>query len=155
MIRIVTGKINSQKSTRLLEYYQDHPQGDGFISRKIMQGNLVYGYNLLQLSNNKLIPFVIRDIYDDGSKAIICKVGPYHFYEDAFNYVEEMVDDFIAKKISPVFLDEISLLELNDQGFHQVLVKLIENDMDLCLVVRDDLINQVVHKYQMKEVEII
>jgi nucleoside-triphosphatase THEP1 len=155
MVKIVTGKINSFKTTRLLEHYQLEQIGDGFIAKKIMHHKQVHSYNLVQLSNKKEIPFIIRDIYDDETKPIIYKLGPYHFYKDAFDFLEETIDGFIKTGVSPIYLDEISILELEDLGYHQILKKLLEKRIDLCLVVREDLLDRVIEKYQLKDVEII
>ena len=155
MVKIVTGRINSFKSTRLQNYYNEKQLGDGFIARKIMKDSLVYGYNLQRLSTGEEIPFVIRDIYLDENSKIIYQLGPYLFYESAFIYLDKIIDEFIKNKISPVYLDEIGVLELNGQGFDQVINRLIEAGIDLCLVVRNDLLDQVCERYGFKEVEII
>jgi nucleoside-triphosphatase THEP1 len=155
MVKIVTGKINSYKSTRLLELYSKDHLGDGFIAKKIMKNDLVMGYDLIQLSNKKEITFIRRDIYDEGIEDVIYKLGPYHFFKSAFEYVEKEVDDFIKRGISPIYLDEISLLELEDKGFHKVLIKLLKNKIDLCLVVRVDLLERVLEKYQINDNVII
>lgn len=155
MVKIVTGRINSFKTTRLLNYYLENNKGDGFIAKKIMNDSLVYGYNLQRLSTGEEIPFVIRDIYWNESSKIIYKLGPYCFYEEAFDYIDNIIDDFIKKGINPVYLDEIGVLELNGQGFDKALKRLILANMDLCLVVRSDLLDKVCERYGFKEVEII
>jgi len=155
MVKIVTGKINSLKSTRLADYYTNNPIGDGFISKKVMKDNLVYGYDLVQLSTKNVIPFIIRDSFWDGEKKIIYKMGPYCFYEKAFQFLEEKTDEFINNHVSPVYLDEIGVLELNGQGFDNIIKKLIKSETDLCLVVRDDLLDKVCERYGIDEIEII
>jgi nucleoside-triphosphatase THEP1 len=155
MVKIVTGRINSFKSTRLESYYKENQLGDGFIAKKIMKDSLVYGYNLQRLSTGEEIPFIIRDIYLDESNEIIYKLGPYCFYKRAFIYLDKMIDEFIKNRISPVYLDEIGVLELNGQGFDQIINRLIQEDIDLCLVVRSDLLDKVCERYGFNEVEII
>lgn len=155
MVKIVTGRINSCKSTRLEELFKQDHLGDGFIAKKIMNNNLVYGYNLIQLSNHKEIPFIRRDIFDEGNEDIIYKLGPYHFFKSAFQFVDEKIDEFLKFGISPIYIDEISLLELENKGFHKVLVKLLQSEVDLCLVVREDLLEKVLEKYQIKDAQII
>ena len=155
MVKIVTGSINSLKTTRIINYYEDNPIGDGFVSKKIMKDNLVYGYNLMQLSTKHEIPLVIRDSLWDGKKRIIFKIGPYCFFEEALMFLEEKTDEFINNNINPIFLDEIGILELNGEGFDQILKKLIKNKCDLFLVVRSDLLDKVCERYGFKEIEII
>lgn len=155
MVKIVTGKINSYKTTRLKKYYDMTKIGDGFIALKTMKDNLVYKYDLIQLSNGEVIPFIIRDTFDDLKKEVLYQLGPYRFYKEAFEIVEEKIEEFIIKGIEPIFLDEISLLELNDLGFSQVLKKLLDKKIDLCLVIREDLLDKVLTKFKIKNYEII
>lgn len=155
MVKIVTGKINSCKSTKLKKYYDDSLKGDGFIAEKHMQGNFVQHYDLIHLSTGQRIPYIVRNDFYDGKEEIIYQKGPYLFYKSAFDTVEKMVDEFICKNISPIYLDEISLLELEDKGFHKVLKKCLASNMNLCLVVREDLIDKVLNKYQIRKFEFI
>lgn len=154
MVKIVTGKINSFKTTRLKKYYELTKIGDGFIALKTMKDNLVYKYDLVQLSDGLVIPFIIRDIFDDNKKEVLYKLGPYNFYKEAFEIVEEKIEEFIIKGIEPIFLDEISLLELSDLGFNKVLKKLLDKEIDLCLVIREDLLDKVLEKFKIKNYEI-
>ena len=155
MVKIVTGRINSFKTTRLQNYYKENPIGDGFIAKKIMKDSLVYGYNLQRLSTGEEIPFVIRDIYLDESKKIIYQLGPYLFYESAFTYLDRMIDEFIKKRVCPIYLDEIGVLELSGKGFDSIIKRIVLADINLCLVVRSDLLDKVIERYGFKEVEII
>ncbi|MFW5889521.1 MAG: nucleoside-triphosphatase [Bacillota bacterium] len=155
MVKIVTGKINSYKTTKLENIYRKIKNGDGFIAKKTMKNDLVYGYTLVRLSNGDKTPFIIRDIYYDNNKDIIYKLGPYLFYKDAFNYINETVNEWIKKDINPIFIDEISILELQEKGYYKILMKLLSLNKDLYLVVRSDLIEKVIKKFRIKEFQII
>ncbi len=155
MVKIVTGKINSYKTTKLKKIYQQNQIGDGLIAKKTMRGDLVYGYTLVRLSNGKETPFIIRDIYYKNDKEIIYKLGPYLFYKEAFNYIDELVEKWIKETTNPIFLDEISILELQEKGYYHTLEKLLQENIDLYLVVRSDLIKKVVDKFNIKEYQII
>jgi nucleoside-triphosphatase THEP1 len=155
MVKIVTGKINSYKTTRLLNLYNEINEGDGFIATKTMKDNLVYGYTLVRLSDGYEMDLVIRDIFDDSTKPIIYQLGPYHFYQEAFVFIHNEIKRFINLGISPVFLDEISLLELNNMGYYQGLIALLKQDIDLYLVIREDLLEKVLKKFNINEYEIV
>jgi nucleoside-triphosphatase THEP1 len=154
MIKIITGKINSYKTTRLIDYYQNHKQGDGFASLKVMHNNMVKEYNILHLSKNITIPYIKRND-QDITERVVYEIGPYRFLKSAFDYVETEIEKLIEKRVEPIFLDEISLLELKNQGFHQILIKLLAADLDLVLVIRNDLLIDVLAKYQFKDYKII
>jgi len=64
MIKIVTGKINSKKTTRMMDLYLADHQGDGFISLKVMSDQKVYGYHAMKLSSReKRLLMVHKDFY--------------------------------------------------------------------------------------------
>ena len=129
--------------------------GDGFIAKKTMKNDLVYGYTLIRLSDGKEIPFIIRDIYHNNNKKILYQLGPYLFYKDAFSYIYKVVNDWIKNDVNPIFLDEISILELQEKGYYEALKKLLICNKDLYLVVRSDLIKKVVKKFNIKEFQVV
>lgn len=154
MVKIVTGKINSLKTTRMESLYQKSMIGDGFIARKVMKDNLVIRYDLIRLSDQKKFPYIIRDSYI-GSEEVLFKMGPYCFLTSAFALVESEVQRFIKEGVSPIYLDEISLLELKDLGYHRILKDLLDKKIDLVLVIREDLLERVLQKYKIDEYELL
>jgi nucleoside-triphosphatase THEP1 len=136
-------------------YYKEHPVGDGFVAIKQMEENLVFGYKLKRLSSGLEIDYVRRNTFDNLEKEVIYQMGPYNFYKEAFDYVNKTVDDFIKNKVSPIYLDEISLLELKNLGFHSVLKRILESDIDLILVIREDLLAQILKKYNITDYEFL
>lgn len=155
MIKIVTGKINSNKTTRLRQYYEKHHEGDGFLAIKTMQGNIVHHYDLYQLKTGQTMPYVIRASFLKEDEDIRYQIGPYCFLEKAYVFLEKAIEEMINQKISPIYLDEISLLELEGKGLANILKRLLSLDIDLCLVVRRDLIDDVIHTFDIKTYEII
>lgn len=155
MVKIVTGKINSFKTSRLKAYYQNHLLGDGFLAIKTMSGSIVHHYDLMQLSTNELRPYIIRDSFLKEPQAIRHQIGPYCMLESGCQWVERQIQDMIEKQISPIYLDEIGLLELKDLGFGPLLKRLLDLKIDLCLVIRQDLLDAVIQHFQIKKYEII
>ena len=155
MIKIVTGKINSKKTTRMMDLYlQDH-QGDGFISLKTMSEQKVYGYHALKLSSReKRLLMVHKDFYLSEFFCIE-KIGPYLIHPSVKQWVEQEIGKMIQKKVQPIYLDEIGALELSGMGFDDIFKKMVLSGLDLIIVVREDMIDQVVNHYQLKDVTII
>ena len=155
MIHIVTGKMNSGKSTTLGSIYQEKEKGDGFISVKRMHYDKVHGYEIMRLSNKEFHPLVIREEFSHTNMKIACQIGPYLFLEDTLKYIESTIQEMIEKKISPIYLDEIGQLELYDQCFDQIFQKMVQSGLEIYITVREDLVSQVIEKYQIKESDII
>lgn len=155
MVHIVTGKINSGKSTVITSIYNKLKKGDGFISVKKMSDKKVHSYNIMKLSDNSQKLFVIRDEFLKEEKEISCQIGPYLFIKDALEYIETEIRKMIKMKISPIFLDEIGQLELYDQCFHNIFEEILSSNTDCYITIREDLVDKVIDKYQIKEVKII
>ncbi len=154
MIHIVTGKINSGKSTMINNIYKDNQVGDGFISVKQMIDDKVYGYEIMKLSDQTLKLLVIRDEFYKENKEIECQIGPYLFIKETINYIESEIKEMIHKGVSPIYLDEIGQLELYDQCFHKIFSEIIQSNTDCVITVRTDLLDEVIDKYNLKDVTI-
>lgn len=155
MVNIVTGSINSGKTSKLVRLYNDSQRGDGFVAIKNMKGNIVLGYDVMQLSNRQKQPLVRRkdNLTIDWQEC--CEIGPYSFSKNALDYVEKTLRQLVKEKASPIYLDEIGPLELNDLCFHNIFKELLEEDCELYVSVRQESLNVVVEKYQIREKRLI
>ena len=151
MLNIVTGRINSRKTTKITELYKFLNIGDGFVSLKNMNEDIVHSYDILRLSTNEKRRLVIRDIYSDSDFVKCCQIGPYMFSKSAVEYIEKTFRELIANKVSPLFLDEIGLLELENLCFHNIFIELLESNLDVYVTIRKDLLEKIIEKYKIKE----
>ncbi|MFA5481538.1 MAG: nucleoside-triphosphatase [Bacilli bacterium] len=151
MVTIVAGKINSGKTTFLLNHYQKQQSGDGFIAIKRMEGKSVYCFALLRLSTNSFLPWMVhQDFYDDEFEDV-AKFGPYALNLTTLRQVETTLEELIARKVSPLYLDEVGVLELNGGGYHDILKKMVKSGLDLYITVRSDLVKPVIAYFQISE----
>jgi nucleoside-triphosphatase THEP1 len=155
MITIITGKINGGKSTTILKHYIDHQKGDGFISNKRMNYNRVHSYQLVHLAKKLPMTFVITTENHQNNQKIACQIGPYLFLEEPLNYVKKVITECINQQVSPIYLDEIGPLELDNKCFHEVFQMLLDHHVDCIITVRQSLLDQVISKYQLTEFNII
>jgi len=153
MITIITGSINRGKTTKMIEHYHTHLKGDGFVSLKIMDIDHVNHYETMKLSTQEKKVIMVHELdYLNKDQEGTVKIGPYYLIYDAFSWVEDEIRKMIQKRTSPIYLDEIGMLELKGEGFHQILCEMLASDLDLILVVRESLRHDVVSTYQMKDV---
>ena len=151
MLNIVTGRINSSKTTKITEIYNLLNKGDGFVSLKNMNGHLVHSYDILRLATNQKDRLVIRDIYSDSSFIKCCQIGPYLFSKKTVEYIENTFRELIKKQVSPLFLDEIGLLELDNLCFHNIFTEMLDSGLDIFVTIRKDLLEKMIEKYKIKE----
>lgn len=160
MVRIVTGKINSGKTTRIETIYHKNNLGDGFISKKIMIGSDVYGFKAKRLSDGYETMFMLHDRYYSKNDIIIdfdeeskydYEIGPYKVLTKAISLIDNTYKNLIDDSISPLYFDEVGKLELNGLGFYQHIKKALLKNLDIYMVVREDLIDEVIRKFDITE----
>ena len=161
MITIITGKINTGKTTRIKDYHQTIHKGDGIVSRKIMLEDRVYGFNGIRLTSNFEFLFMIHEQFsnqnsdEDTIFEYAYDIGPYHILKNGLDYIDKAYQDIISSHISPVFFDEIGVLELQDLGFAQHISNAIKNDLDIVMTIREDLVSKIVSKFEIHKYEVI
>jgi nucleoside-triphosphatase THEP1 len=155
MIHIVTGRINSGKSTTIWDLYHHNRKGDGFVSVKRMHYNKVHGYDIMRLSTQETRLLVVREEYRNKEYNIACQIGPYQFIEETLNDVQAQIIDMIDRGIEPIYLDEIGQLELYDQCFHSIFQRMLDADVECYITVRKELIQDVIDKYHITNYNII
>lgn len=154
MVNIVTGKINSFKTTYILTDYYDHRKGDGFAMLKTMKNNQVDHYTALQLSSQKE-QMILARMENYPHLDYLDVIGPYGFIKNGFTWVEKEVQGMILKKVSPIYFDEVGILELQRKGFYQLVQELINSSLEIYLVIRSELVEKAIAFFDIKEYKII
>ncbi|HOP57456.1 MAG TPA: nucleoside-triphosphatase [Bacillota bacterium] len=155
MVSIVTGKINSGKTGRMISIYEKTHKGDGFVSLKNMDGNTVLGYDAMQLSTGEKFPLVSRKGRNSVKFRQACRIGPYFFSQDAIDMIGEKIGEMIKNNVSPLYLDEIGPLEIEGKVFDNTLKAMISSGLDICITVRTGLLEKVIERYDIGEYRIV
>jgi len=155
VIHFITGKINSLKTTRLIGLYHAKQKGDGFVMIKEMVDNKVKNYQLMHLSTNEKNLLVVREEDKADDFIVDCQIGPYLFDKNVLSKAKAIIDQLIKDNVSPLYLDEVGILELQGQGFFSIMEQIVSSKLDAYIVVRSDLVLKVVEKFHIKEYEII
>ncbi len=155
MITIVTGKINEGKTTALITHYHKHKKGDGFISEKKMVNQKVHSYTSIKLSTKEFKLFMLHEYYYSENFSNAGKIGPYFINLFTLDWIEKSIDQMIALKIEPIYLDEIGVLEIKGYGFHHIFRKMIDSKLDLIISAREDLVNTIIETFKLKDVKLL
>lgn len=139
----------------MIQYYQLNQLGDGFVMVKQMENNVVKNYHLMRLSTNEKFLFVIREENQTPDFIVGCQIGPYLFEQSVLTYAKEQFKQMIHDKVTPLFLDEIGILELQGKGFFTMMEQLVASNLEAYIVVRSDLIHQVVEKFGITNYQIM
>ncbi len=155
MMILITGKQDSGKTTRLLEYYQSHKKGDGYVLLKQMREKDVLGFLAMRLSSGETHPFLThqrQEIHEDSGM----KIGPYLVDQAMYEVMIEVYESLIRHQVSPIYIDEIGRWELSGEGFDSVIQKCIDASVDLICTVRSEFVEHVIQKYHLgKNVQIL
>ncbi len=161
MVRIVTGKIDSGKTTRLLEIYKLLGIGDGFIAKKYMTGTDVFGFNLVKLSTSQEYPYMIHDKQlrnltgKKNEEVFADRIGPYRIYKESLALINNFYEGLIDSDISPLYFDEVGKLEISGKGYYQSIKDALDKNIDIYMTIREDLIEEVMLVFDISEYEII
>jgi len=137
MITIVTGPVNSGKSTTLVSLLFEEQSSGGFVQRKLTRetDGFVTGYDLLCLRDSSVIPFAraLDDLPSDWDGGP--QLGRFSFSVSGTASAIACIRRDLADGCHPVAIDEIGRLELMGDGLAPVLDQL--KTTKAILVVRD------------------
>lgn len=140
-IHILSGPINSGKTTRLLDW-KKNVNCSGILTPKI-DGKRMF----MNISNDEL--FQMEADEDEPT----FEIGKYVFsrinFDRAVTILKEEYDD---ENTGWLIIDEIGPLELKGEGFAAILKKLISSHrrIKLLLVVRENLVEEVVRHFNIQ-----
>ncbi len=151
MIRIITGPVNSGKSSKFLKLYEEESgDGIGLYSQKLYdEKKTIVGYKLVLLPDKEEIPFIRlkESVYRNENRYHI--QGRFAFLKDTFEIAERYILSSPAHL--PVWIDEVGKLELKSLGHHKLLRALLDSGREMTITVRDSLLNEMLGWYGIRE----
>lgn len=153
MINIITGSVNSGKSTKLVNIYKSLGKGDGFFNRKIYNGNCYIGQEIVRMSNGESMLWSLKGKLPDCWQEE-CGYEIYSFSMAALKFAEQIINSLLALE-EPIFIDEIGPLELQNKGFHDLFKKCLILNKELYVVIRESCLKIILYKYNIKNYKII
>ncbi len=139
MVTIITGEINSGKTTKMKSLYSESQTG----------------YDLVSISQNDSIPFIREKEFSENTDDIIFNIGKYNFLEKGFLEVEKRITRLIDEQITPIYIDELGMLELQQKCFYKSVVNIMKNNVPLITCVRTSCLKQIIELFNFSEYRII
>jgi len=143
-VYIVTGQIQTGKTTALIEWSDGKNDVFGILTpviegkRFFMDAHL---RNRFEMEAN------------EGDQEVI-SIGRFKFSTISFHKATQIINDSIGK--GWLVIDEIGPLELNKQGFYEVVKEaLLKHFSPVVLVVRESLAAKVADLFELKNYEVI
>ena len=155
MVNIITGEINTGKTTKLLSLYSEKKLGDGFVTLKIYSNSRYIGQKLMRLSTGEETCFSFKDEYLPVGWDEECRYDIYSFSKKGITFAENIIEDVIRRRLNPVFIDEIGPLELQCKGFYNVFYRSLSECKDIYFTVRTSSLDDVIIAFGIKDYDII
>ena len=155
MVYLVTGRIHSGKTTKMIDLYHRHSAGDGFVALKTLSGDQVEKYDAMRLKTQEVWPLAVHEKRIQPDFPVAFRIGPYHFRLDTVEKISAMMREMIHLRIQPLFLDELGELELSGSGYADVVTEMVASGLDLYLSVRDDLAMRIIARFGIGEHQIL
>lgn len=141
-ILIVTGKIKTGKTTRLMKWISSQKNIDGILQPVVDEKRFLY-----HISSKTLIQL------ETNSNENAISIGKYNFSLLAFEKAKKIIEESLTKHLDYVVIDEIGPLELNGKGLEPVITKIIaqKNFLSgkLILVVREEIFENFLIHYKL------
>jgi nucleoside-triphosphatase THEP1 len=142
---ILSGPVGSGKSTALMDWIKSNA-ACGFVTPTVDNKKMLYN-----ISTAAFHAYEIEEGEEEG-----ISIGKYFLSRKAFLVADKIAANAIKSGCKCFVLDEVGKLELNEQGHYQSLLNLIKYFKGaLLLVVREQLVNEVIQKFQLMDCVII
>ncbi len=120
-----------------------------------IKGNNFIGYEIVRLATGERRMLAYKESAAPPGWDEIYRCGPYHFSQAALEFAGAIINDIIARGISPIFIDEIGPLELQDKGFAPLLEKALNTGLDVYITVRSPCLDEVIKKFNIGDYRLI
>ncbi len=158
MIYILTGPIDSGKTSQMLEIYNNARPGnaDGFISAKIYRNNYCIGYEITRLATGqKKLLALLSSAYNNEFEDKF-SFGPFIFDQAGFNFGESIIKDLLINDaVEDLYIDEIGPIELEGHGFSSLLQQALESQKNLYICIRSKCLQKVLDNFGISQYKII
>lgn len=150
MIYIITGDINSGKSTYLLSLFYKNNMGDGFYNRKLFADSSYIGQEVIHLSTGNTCPFSYRSDYIREGWDELFTYQDYSFSHSGLLFCRDIINNMLNNN-QPAYIDEIGPLELQEQGLYDDFRRLLQTKKDIYVVIRNRCLSEVLYKFEIKQ----
>lgn len=138
---IVTGGINSGKTTRLRSLAEEFAPVKGFLCPKVFRQERCIGYDLQLLPSGETHPFIRKRGEEDSREEIEEVLGEFLFYRSGFSRAEKQLNHCLPHRSTGgeeplVFVDELGLLEEQGRGFFPAVKQLVDRGLTLAASIR-------------------
>ncbi|NLF29190.1 MAG: hypothetical protein GX592_14955 [Clostridiales bacterium] len=155
-VNIVTGEVNSGKTTRMRALFRRTIAADVILSEKIFDGGRFLGYRLVRLKSGEARTLALCEEAYLGQFAQACRLDRFVFSAEGLRFGIRTLERLCFNPaVGALFLDEVGPLELQGQGFAGVLPQLLRAEKELYITVRSSCLPEFLQKFEITEYRLI
>jgi nucleoside-triphosphatase len=147
-IYILSGEIQSGKTTRLREWLKDKKNVCGFLT-PVIAGKRQF----FDIEKN-----VYFNMEADEADRDIISTGKFIFSKKAFDAAEKIIEGGLNKNAGWIVIDEIGPLELRGEGFSMLLKKILqteERNYNLVVVIRRSILDDAIKYFNIRNYNLL
>lgn len=153
MIYIITGKKNIGKTKYLKDMIKTLRKADGFITIKQFEKKNFIGYNIERVLTGEKVPFIRFDKKNINKNNIYLEYSNMVFLKEGYNFARRIFFEARKQGYDNFIIDEIGPIELEGKLFSDMLIEAISSFKNLYISVREDIIDEVIKKFNIKNYE--
>ncbi len=153
MIYIITGKKNIGKTKYLKDMIKTLRKTDGFITIKQFEKKNFIGYNIERVLTGEKVPFIRFDKKSINKNNIYLEYSNMIFLKEGYNFARRIFFEAKKQEYENFIMDEIGPIELEGKLFSEMLMDAIGSFKNLYISVREDIIEEVIKKFKIKNYE--
>jgi len=152
---IITGETGSGKTTFLLKLIEEL-KGEalslaGFVALSVPEDGPSGSFNILDLVSGKILPLASRRFTEGWEQ-----LGRFYFNPAGIGMGKNILEDALIINNDLIIVDEIGPYELDGKIWAESLTRLLAGQScSILLVVREQLVSQVIQQWNLKDVMII
>lgn len=150
---IVTGEVDSGKTSWCLSFVKGNSGYDGVLLRKVFQANRRIGYDAFRISSGRTVPFSRLRRAEPPEWRPTEYIGPFTVSEGGKHAANRWLIEALDSPSRGLIVDEIGPLELEGGGLAESVRSVLEDGSPrrLILVVRRSCLAQVVEEFSFTE----
>jgi nucleoside-triphosphatase THEP1 len=153
-IIILSGEIQQGKTTLLSKILNSNQLDKfkirGFLSNVQIENGERKGYNIESIADDLKI-----NLCSTSENTERIKYGRFYFNRDAFSFGSDIIDKSTKANTDLLIIDEIGPLEMSGEGWSDSISKVVKLGIPMIWVVRRNLIEKAIRKWDIELEEII
>jgi len=151
MTNIITGAIDSGKTTRLIAKFR-HLSGGGEKTAGFVSVKNLNGYDLVDLMTpyEPATPFIRKKPLPDGWEEAL-EFYCFSFSREGLERARTILEKAANDNASAFFIDEIGMLEIEGRGFDTILRRALASFQNVWLTCREDWLDRTIEKYGLQD----